>query len=234
MTYTAQYGTSFIKYSVSRSDRKTLAIEVHPDLSVKVVAPKKTTLKEINGKVVKRAAWIVKQQHFFDQFLPRTPPREFVSGETHYYLGKRYLLKVRKGKEEQVKLKGGELFVYTKSTSNRNKIKQLLASWYRNHALRKFNNSIDRQLKSFKSFKVDRPKLVVKRMAKRWGSCTINGTVVLNPEIIKAPSKCIDYVVLHELCHLVHHRHDGKFYALQGKIMPDWERWKMRLEKVLI
>lgn len=234
MTKEVQYGTRTIQYKIKRSERNTLAIEVHPDLSVNVVAPRKALLADIENIVLKRAAWIRKQQVFFDQFLPRTPAREFVSGETHFYLGRSYVLKIRKSSEESVKLKGGEIFVFVEKPSNREGVKQLLAGWYRDHALKKFNNSIDRQLRLFKTYKIERPKLVVRRMSKRWGSCTANGTLVINPEIIKAPSMCIDYVITHELCHLICHNHDNQFYRLQSRIMPDWERWKIKLEKTLI
>ena len=115
MTYKIKYGTSIIRYSVSRSNRKTLAIEVHPDLSIKVVAPQKAAISAIQEKILKRAHWIRKQQHYFEQFLPRTPEREYVSGETHYYLGRQYILRVRKSTEDSVKLKGGELLVKTDS-----------------------------------------------------------------------------------------------------------------------
>jgi hypothetical protein len=192
------------------------------------------TLKEIGKKVLKRAPWIRKQQAFFDQFLPRTPPREYVSGETHNYLGKRYVLRVRRSKDEGVKLVGGNLLVTANRVSGRSRVKQLLSAWYKAHAMKKFEDSIVRNLKLFKSHKLGKPKLVVRRMPKRWGSCAASGTVLLNPEIIKAHSKCIDYVVIHELCHLVHPRHDRKFFHLQNRVMPDWERWKGRLERLLV
>jgi predicted metal-dependent hydrolase len=233
MNYKVKYGTSVIRYSISRSDRKTLAIEVHPDLSIKVVAPKKAAISAIQEKILKRGQWIKKQQHYFEQFLPRTPKREYVSGETHYYLGKQYILRVRKSSDESVKLKGGELIVKVERTDEVNQIKQILSSWYYQHALKKFDESISTSLQRFKSYNLNRPKLVLRRMTRRWGSCTPNKMIILNPEIIKAPSKCIDYVVIHELCHLVHPNHSQSFYELQNKVMPDNAKWKLRLEKLL-
>lgn len=233
MNYKLKYGTSVIRYSISRSTRKSLAIEVHPDLSIKVVAPVKTAISEIQEKILKRAQWIRKQQHYFEQFLPRTPKREYVSGETHYYLGKQYILRVRKSSEELVKLKGGELIVFTLKTGDTNQVKQTLATWYYHHALKKFDESIVKSISNFKEHKLDKPRLVIRRMSRRWGSCTPNKMIILNPEIIKAPSKCIDYVVRHELCHLVHPNHSQAFYGLQDKVMPDNAKWKLRLETLL-
>lgn len=233
MTYKVKYGTSVIRYSVSRSNRKTLAIEVHPDLSIRVVAPQKATISGIQENILKRAQWIRKQQHYFEQFLPRTPKREYVSGETHYYLGRKYILRVRKFSEESIKLKGNELIVKTSNPDNRNLVRQILANWYYHHALRKFEECLTDALTQLKGYKLERPSLVIRRMPRRWGSCTPNGRVLLNPEIIKAPSKCIDYVVIHELCHLIHHNHSQAFFDLQNIAMPDWEKWKLRLEKTL-
>lgn len=87
---------------------------------------------------------------------------------------------------------------------------------------------------NFKPYNIGIPPLSIQRLKNRWGSCTPKGRIILNPEIIKAPSRCIDYVVIHELCHLVHHNHGKQFYQIQSKIMPDWERWKERLEKVMV
>jgi predicted metal-dependent hydrolase len=75
--------------------------------------------------------------------------------------------------------------------------------------------------------------IYLQNMPTRWGSCTPNGKVILNPELIKAPKRCIEYVIIHELCHLVHHDHTQKFFALQKNMMPDWVKWKSRLEKLL-
>ncbi|MCA6408294.1 MAG: M48 family metallopeptidase [Cytophagales bacterium] len=233
MNYKIKYGTSVIRYSISRSDRKTLAIEVHPDLSIKVVAPRKAAISAIQEKILKRGQWIKKQQHYFEQFLPRTPKREYVSGETHYYLGKQYILRIRKSSDESVKLKGGELIVKVERTNDVKQIKQILSSWYYQHALKKFDESISTSLQRFKEYDLNRPKLELRRMARRWGSCTPNKMIILIPEIIKAPSKCIDYVVIHELCHLVHPNHSQSFYELQNKVMPDNANWKLRLEKLL-
>ena len=233
MHYKVKYGTSVIRYSINRSDRKSLAIEVHPDLSIRVVAPRKAAISEIQEKILKRAQWIRRQQYYFEQFLPRTPKREYVSGETHYYLGRQYILRVRKSNEEMVKLKGGELVVMTVKPNDSIQVKQTLANWYYHHAIRKFEESIEISLNQFKEYKLAKPKLVIRRMTRRWGSCTPNKMIIINPEIIKATSKCIDYVVVHELCHLIHHNHSQAFYDLQNKVMPDWEKWKLRLEKIL-
>lgn len=226
------YGTKTIDFQISRTRRKTLAIEVHPDSTVQLIAPENATLPDIKKKVVKRGRWIVKQQYYFEQFLPHTPLREYVSGETHYYLGKRYVLKVVKDTDKSVKLKGGRLLVSTPDTNNA-KVKALMASWYYNHAKRKFQSILDEALLKFKKENIVLERMDIKRMKNRWGSCTNKGVVTLNPELIKAPSKCIEYVILHELCHLSVPNHKKEFYALLENKMPNWKKWKNYLERTL-
>jgi predicted metal-dependent hydrolase len=210
-----------------------LSIEVYPDNSIKVLAPLKSSLTEIKKVVLKKSRWIIKQQNYFEQFLPKTPEREYVSGETHYYLGKGYLLKIRLGTENKVKLKGGCFYVDYKGNNPQNITKNLLAKWYYQHAETKFFTISNAVFLKFREFEVDKPDIEIKRMSKRWGSCNKNGKIIINPEIIKAPTKCIEYVITHEMCHLVQFNHNKNFYNLLSQKMPNWEKWKNRLEQNL-
>jgi len=233
MDHSVKYGTTVIRYSVSCSDRKTLAIEVHPDLTVRVIAPKNSSDKDIREKILKRGRWIRKHQRYFEEFLPRTPKREYVSGESHYYLGRRYVLRVRKADKTSVRLRGSDLIVLVEKPKDAASVKLLLAGWYYKHAQTRFEQSVKESLSKFKSHQLERPPLIIRRMSRRWGSCTPSGKIILNPEIIKAPGKCIDYVVTHELCHLIHPNHGRTFHELQNKVLPGWEKWKAKLEKMM-
>jgi len=228
-----EYGTTTIDFTLEYSQRKSLGITVNPDLSIKVIAPYNSSINTIKEKIEGKARWITKQREYFGEFLPRSPVREYVNGETHHYIGKQYRLKIVRSRKNEVKLSGGNLTVYTSKKDDKNYLKYLLDNWYRDHAIRLFQWRIDLNMEKFKKYKIDYPKLVVRRMEKRWGSCTPNKKIILNPEIIKAPVKCIDYVVVHELCHLIHHNHSNEFYKLQNKMLPDWEKWKLKLEKFI-
>jgi len=232
MVYSVKYGTREILFSVTYTKRKTLQIAVNPDMSVNITAPENASVSEIQQRVLKRSRWILKQQIYFEQFLPRTPEREYVSGETHLYLGKHYLLRIRKSAVNSVKLIGGELVVTVKVIDNKQAVIQSLTKWYYIHSKDKFEGAIKKYLPGFKQFNLESPSWEIKRMAKRWGSCTPKGKILLNPELIKAPGRCIEYVIVHELCHLVYHSHNKDFYNLQKQIMPNWEKWKKRLEKI--
>ena len=231
--HSVQYGTKTIEFQIRRANRKTLAIEVHPDSTVLLIAPHETTIEDLKAKVTKCAKWIVKQQEYFEQFLPHTPSREYVSGETHYYLGKRYILKVISEDSNAVKLKAGQIMVYTTNPSPI-KVKSLLAAWYYNHAKNKFEAVLQEVKPKFQQDELSIGNLQIQRMKKRWGSCTPNGKITLNPELIKAPAKCIEYVIIHELCHIKVPNHSKAFYNLLEEKIPNWEKWKMRLEKIMV
>lgn len=227
------YGSQEIFYSLLRAKRKTLAIEVHPDSSVHIIAPEKASYQDIDKKIEKRASWILKQQQYFEQFLPSTPQRQYVSGETHYYLGKSYLLKVSSGDLNQVKLKAGKLEVTCKGGINQDTVKKLLAKWYYHHAERKFNKLALDAFAKFKEYNIEMPTIEIRRMAKRWGSCNTIDKIIINPELIKTSSKCIEYVLVHEMCHLIIPNHNKEFFKVLESILPEWKRWKFKLELIL-
>lgn len=230
MTEAIQFGSKIINFRLEYSDRKSLGITVTPEMEVLVKAPTGSTIEKIKEKIRKKAPWIIKQQSFFLSFQPKTPDRKYISGETHLYLGRQYRLHIEIGKEESVKLKGKFIVV---TTIEKSRTKYLLNGWYLQHARTKFEAIATPLIEKFKKHKVEPSSIVLRDMPTRWGSCTPKGKIILNPELIKAPKGCIEYVIIHELCHLIHHDHTQKFIDLQTKEMKDWEKWKMKLEKLL-
>lgn len=230
MTEVLQFGSKQIEFKLKFSERKTLGITVTPDLTVVVKAPLNTPLQIIKEKLKKRAPWIIQQQSFFLSFQPKTPARKFVNGETHLYLGRNYQLRIIQSAIESVKIRGKYIEV---ATTKKEKVKLLMNEWYVNNAKVKFHSIAQPLIETFKKYKIEPSSIVLREMPTRWGSCTPKGKIILNPELIKAPKGCIEYVIIHELCHLIHHNHTRKFIDLQTKEMPDWEKWKMKLERLL-
>ena len=216
-------------YELYYTDRKTLGIKVYPDTSVKVFAPIDTDLPIIEQHLKAKRKWIEKQQRSFRSYLPATPARQYIGGESFLYLGKQYMLKIESSKAEEVKLYQGRLVVKTVNPEATH-IKKLLQQWYIARATILFNKLFEEQFYLFKRFGLEKPILQIKKMEKRWGSCTPQQKIILNPELIKAPVVCINYVILHELCHLVHHNHSKAFYQLLENFMPDWQKYKQLLE----
>lgn len=230
MTDSIQFGSRLIDFRLEYSNRKSLGITVTPEMDVLVKAPSQTSIEKVKEKIKKRAPWIIKQQSFFLTFQPKTPARKFKGGETHLYLGRQYRLKIVNGKTETVKLKGKFIEV---TTPNHSKTKHLVNNWYHENARTKFEEIAKPLIEKFRRHKVAPSSIVLRDMPTRWGSCTPKGKIILNPELIKAPKGCIEYVIIHELCHLIHHDHTQRFIDLQTKEMKDWEKWKTKLEKLL-
>jgi predicted metal-dependent hydrolase len=227
------FGTKTIAYTLLRADRKTLAISVEPDMSVVVSAPVEAECEVIERLLRKRAAWIVRQQRYFSQFQPRTPARQYVSGETHLYLGRQYRLRIRPAETEEVKLIGGYIYVFVGTPSAPDRVKELLNDWYARHARLRFRERLQVCLQLISGWNVNVPQLDIRRMTRRWGSYTSTGQLILNTDLIRAPRACIDYVILHEICHVRYPNHTREFYKLLSALVPDWRERKMRLERLL-
>ncbi len=227
------FGTETIGYEIRfLPTRRTLGIEVHPDLSVIVRAPSDCDPAVILARVGKRATWISKQLTNFQRYSPRTPARQYVGGETHLYLGRQYRLKVGAGETASVKMNRGYLVVTLPGKPAPDEVKALLHRWYLDHARQVYIDVLDEWTPRFKEHL--RPRVIVRAMQSRWGSLSQGGTMTLNVNLVRAPRACIEYVVVHELCHLKHRDHNASFFRLLGQLMPDWEKRKQRLETALL
>ncbi len=234
--YEIQYGSKKITFELVFAERKTLEISVLPDQSVFVKAPRGKPLEEVLSRVQKRARWILKQKLYFSSFQSAAPQKEYVSGETFHYLGRQYRLKViqlnpngEAACNEDVKLQGKYFNIYTVSKHDRRKVKNLLDGWYRKHADQKLNQRLDICTRIMQKYGIERPLMEIRIMKNRWGSFTPSGKILLNPKLIEWPTYCIDYVILHELCHLKHPNHSKDFYRLLSAVLPEWREIKSRL-----
>src|SRR5690606_8755431 len=150
-----QYGTKQITFSIASRKRKSIALEVHPDTSVHIKAPLDCNIEDIKKIVSKRSKWIITQQKFFEQFLPETPKREYVIGETHHYLGRKYMLKIIKTDENKVKIKGSYLVIHTQD-DNPEKVKHLLTEWYYKRASKVFEKVYNEDFQKFNQYNLQK------------------------------------------------------------------------------
>lgn len=231
--HSVSFGSKQIKFKLQFSDRRTLGISVFPDTSVVVTAPSRFVddLDSVKAKILKRAPWILRQQLKFSTYPPKPPARQFVSGESNRYLGRQFRLKVIEGSTESVRIKNGYIEVTVPDQKDKDRIEYEVAAWYRQRARQFFGKKLGELLGHFANHAITTPSLRLRKMTMRWGSCGRNGIIYLNPELIRSPSSCIEYVIVHELCHLIHPNHDKKFYNLLKRTMPDWEKRKARLER---
>lgn len=229
---TFNYGDE--KITVERVDRTSnvnrVLIKVHPDCRVLAHAPENSDDAQVLNAVKKRSRWISQQLKEFRAQLEHITPRHYISGESHLYLGKQYQLKVYQAEynKEHVKLLRGTLEITVKEKTP-DRIRALLSHWYKERARDVFSKRLDAVLEQA-LWVSDRPPISVRTMQTQWGSCSPSGRLTLNPHLVKAPRQCIDYVILHELCHIAEHNHSARFYRLMGQVMPRWEDVKARLD----
>ncbi len=230
-----QYGDRQFLVSVKKRDCKNFSITVHPNLEITVNIPVRYELENIYRLLKKRASWIAKQVDYFEQFHPLQPKRKYVSGETHCYLGRQYRLKIREADAPQLKLIGRFFNMHIPSPNDNKQAETLMQAWYFSHAKALMDKRMMFYLPEFLERGAAEPVVKLRRMQKRWGSCNNKMDVImLNSDLIKAPIYCIDYVIVHELCHLLCSKHDNKFYRLLDSVLPEWKRCKNRLERVVI
>jgi predicted metal-dependent hydrolase len=206
---------------VIRSDRKRSAAIALEGSIIKVRVPKSLSDSRIQEIITRRAPWIKKKiREALER--PVLKAREYVSGETFSYLGKNYRLKVARGEEASIKLRNGYLCVTTtaKDKDPEKTIKSLLTRWYREHAETRLAEKTER----LGGVIGVRPNAIKVRDYKaRWGSCSSTGDISYNWRIILAPHPIVDYVVVHELCHLLEHNHSAQYWKHVQRYAPDWK-----------
>jgi len=227
-----RFGNETISYGLTFSSRARLSISVHPDSRVSVVAPAGRSVEDVDARVRARAAWILAQRRRFERYQPLPVARRFITGESHRYLGRQYRLAVIRG-EERVRLAGPYLHVALANPPDAAHVESLLYAWYRERALATFQRRVEALIRTVPSLGRGLLAIKVRRMTRRWGSCTKAGLITLNVELVKAPISCIDYVIVHELCHRLVMSHGPQFYRVLSRHMPDWERRRERLNMIV-
>jgi predicted metal-dependent hydrolase len=226
-----KYGERTTRYSVEETRRLTASILVHvaPDGKVVVEAPPDCSMAEVKMAVQKRARWIFQSQDSAKFGVGRPLPREYISGETHFYLGRRYPLRIKVGRSEtSVKLIRGVIQIQVPFRDN-TLVKRRLNHWYAEHAQDYLNRRVKVLMGQFE-WLADVPKVRLLSMKMQWGSCSPKGSININPALIKAPRHCIDYVLAHEICHLKEHNHSKKFYNLLSRYCSNWLESKAELD----
>ena len=234
------YGDEVIHYEIVRkatpSDTakvpaRKVVIKVHPDQRVVATAPHDASDSDINDALQKRARWIWQSIESFAKQQGAVLPRQYVSGETQFYLGKRYVLKVTVDATQvpSVKLSRGKLNVTLKLESQRADVKPMIERWYQHKAKAVFHERLAALLPTT-TWVTGIPSFRLMAMKKQWGSCSAKGNLMLNPHLVKAPKECIDYVILHELCHIAEHNHGERFWRLLTQSMPNWKDVKAKLD----
>ena len=206
---------------VKRTNRKkTASIKIEQGV-VQVIVPQNLPQKEIDDLLKQKSDWI-RQKLIIQQSVPLSTPKEFVSGESFSYLGRNYRLKVLTGDLQPVKLKQGYLQVTVpmEQKSDQALIRKLLQDWYLDRASDKLEQ---KSIKYSEQMGVQPTKIKVKEYKSRWGSCNSRGEISYNWKIIMTPHRIVDYLVVHELSHLIHHNHSKQYWNQVRSIVPDYQ-----------
>ena len=236
--YSFIYGDEALSYEVIRKTftegkKKKITIRVHPDCRIAVTAPEDADKSAVHDAVMHKARWIWDALKEFRTHLEYVQSKHYVSGEMQFYLGRRYVLKVIEDNLSipNVKMNRGKLLVtlhhFNEDKSKR--VKALISAWYGVKAERVFHQRLAELLPQTTWVK-GIPSFRIMPMRKQWGSCSAKGTLMLNPHLIKAPKECIDYVILHELCHIAEYNHSERFWRLLTSVMPHWQEVKSKLD----
>ena len=220
-----------IDYSVVRTNRrKTASVNILFD-KVIVTVPKKLSNQQIQQIVFEKRKWIINKLNSNKNKSKHANEKRFRDGEFFTYLGRRYGLKIKKNSSKNVKLIKGKLVVFyplkkNKPASEMN-VRLCLVEWYKKNAQRILEH---KTYQYAKLFSVQPKRISIKDYRSRWGSCNSTGNISFNWRIIIAPSKIIDYLVVHELAHIIHHNHSSKYWKLVNFIYPDYKECRSWLK----
>ncbi len=208
-----------LDYTLVRSSRRTLALQIKNGGQLVVRAPHRTPLREIEDWIYKKRAWILRHQ----QRAKTKETPEFLEGERHPYLGQNYPLCLKKGAKTKGNLENGEIILTLRGTPTPDKIERALRVWYRAEAKAIFEDRLDKHFAAFEARGHKRPSISLRWMKGRWGSMSTKGKMSLNTQLVKKDIELVDYVIVHELCHMEHMNHGKGFYKLMDQMMPGWK-----------
>jgi len=227
--HSIRYNDQLIDYEIAHRPAVTrrIHLEINDEGELRVVAPRRMSRRAINSTLQERAPHVAR-------FLLRARARQrdlpellYVSGEEHLLMGSRYPLELleRRG---SVCL-GAERIQVSVPHATRDTVRESLRGWYRQQAQQLFAERLAVYSQAAAWIRGHPPPMRLRRMKRTWGSCSSKGVITLNPQLVKAPPECIDYVIAHEVCHLKEHNHGKVFYALQEQLYPPWREAKDHL-----
>ncbi|TDN87103.1 hypothetical protein DET49_11457 [Salegentibacter sp. 24] len=223
-----------ITVDVVRKDIKNMHLAVYPPQGrVRLSAPRTTDSEVLRLFAISKLGWIKKQVKSFKE-QPRETPRQYVSGESHYFQGKRFLLEIiETDKQQFVELKGTKkILIHCKKNSSKEKRSILLKEWYREQLKKQVPELIK---KWEKKIGVKSEEWRVKQMKTKWGACNIEvKRIWLNLELAKKPPICLEYIIAHELVHLLERNHNDRFVAYLDEYMSKWRLYRDELNSLPI
>ena len=222
-----------ICYQLERKNVKNLNLRVRKDGSVFVSANEMVPCEEIDLFIHSKASYIHKAiDHFREIAQYKSQPKQYVSGETFYIQGRGLRLQVSQAKKDAISSDGVYIFLEVKDINDIEKKQRIVTRFLDQECKTIFSEVMEELYPLVKKYGIEKPTLRIREMETRWGSClTKKRIITLNKRLLESPRNCIEYVVMHELCHLIHPNHSKHFYTFLSMLMPDWKERKITLEK---
>ena len=225
--------TTGFEYIVKRQRRKTIALHILDDAQIEVRAPKWVCNADLVAFVEQNAQWINRRRQ--EQLLVIAARPTYADGERHTFLGRGLDLRLRPSGKARVFTEGESLVVCCNKPLPEFDVRNAVEKWYRREALEFYKQRLPLLLAGFPLDQLPAypsPTVKCRKMRKRWGSCSQHGRITLNTQLIKLPESCVDYVIVHELCHLWFLNHGQQFYRLLASVMPDWREREVVIKQL--
>lgn len=229
--YTLQLSDAAIDVLIKRKKIKNFYLKIYPDCRVAVSIPLFMNVNSIHSFIESKKVWIERSIHKFQNVKKTHIPENISNGGTVKILDSRYVVFLYYGNENKIIKDGYNLYIYSKKYQNIKYVKKQYEAYLKESAKEYFENVIDKYYPIFALYNIPRPSLEVKKMRSKWGSCIpAKKRITLNVCLFKSSVDCIEYVVLHELAHLLYNGHKKNFYSFLLKHMPDYRSIEKKLD----
>lgn len=220
------YNGENIEYILSRNAKKNVNFRVKPNGEICISAPRRVSKIELDKMIKEKSKWLYENRNKVLNRNKNKIKNECINGSTIFFRGKKYFVKIISGDFNQVYLNYNFIIIQIKTTflNNQKYINSYFDSWLKKFMYDLCDNLIDKYLNKLKIYKLKKPELTIRIMSSRWGSCMPSKCkITINQKLIYAPPECLEYVVLHEVSHLIEANHSKSFYSIVESIMPDWK-----------
>lgn len=232
---TVKTAKGVIEYTFERKEVKNINLRIRHDGNVYVSASVKIPVETVENFIISKTDYIFRALSNFSHMEFSKTGMQYISGENVTLLGRNMRIKVEKDNSEYVSCDGIYVYIHVKRPDYYSRKRNLLDTWLDVQCIDIFSDIMSQVYKKFEPYNIEFPKLKVRNMTSRWGSCqSVKGIITINKRLIEAPRICIEYVITHEFCHLIHPNHSGKFYSLLQVMLPDWKENKNFLEESFI
>jgi len=218
-----------IEYSLVLSKRKTIAIIVKPDQTVEVRAPKRVSKKEVESFLQRKQSWVLAKLGEFS-LRPEAHEPKYQEGESHYFLGEPHCIVDTIDVLKNIDIDQASIPLRSIKDATSDQIEKRFDRWYRKEALALFTERHDYWREQMAHLSLPDSYVTIRKMKRRWGSCTSRGKITFSTALAKYPLACIDAVVVHELCHLLEFSHNQRFYRFMSHVYPDWKAYDKQLQ----